>query len=101
MIGINVAVRVGAQGIGFAIPSNDALEIAARLLGEHIALGSYHGIRATTKYEADGSSSVVVQSVERESAAASAGIRQGDEIVSIDDFELERTLDLERAMLGI
>ena len=32
MIGINVAVRVGAQGIGFAIPIDEALEVAARLM---------------------------------------------------------------------
>lgn len=29
MIGVNVAVRAGAQGIGFAIPIDDALQVAA------------------------------------------------------------------------
>ncbi len=29
MIGVNVAVRAGAQGIGFAIPIDDALNVAA------------------------------------------------------------------------
>ena len=32
MIGINVAVRVGAQGIGFAIPVDQAMDVAADLL---------------------------------------------------------------------
>src|SRR5207253_4915796 len=32
MIGINVAVRAGAQGIGFAIPVDKAMNIAAKLL---------------------------------------------------------------------
>ena len=32
MIGVNVAVRAGAQGIGFAIPIDSALNVAARLL---------------------------------------------------------------------
>ena len=32
MIGINVAVRVGAQGIGFAIPVDEAMDIAANML---------------------------------------------------------------------
>src|SRR4029079_4951048 len=32
MIGINVAVRAGAQGIGFAIPIDMAMNIAATLL---------------------------------------------------------------------
>ena len=32
MIGVNVAVRAGAQGIGFAIPIDNALNVAAKLL---------------------------------------------------------------------
>ena len=32
MIGLNVAVRAGAQGIGFAIPVDHAMEVAARLM---------------------------------------------------------------------
>ena len=32
MIGVNVAVRVGAQGIGFAIPIDSALNVAAQLI---------------------------------------------------------------------
>ena len=32
MIGVNVAVRAGAQGIGFAIPIDSALNVAAKLL---------------------------------------------------------------------
>ena len=37
MIGINVAVRVGAQGIGFAIPVDKAMEVAAQLLSKERA----------------------------------------------------------------
>ena len=32
MIGVNVAVRAGAQGIGFAIPVDKAMEVAADLM---------------------------------------------------------------------
>ena len=32
MIGVNVAVRAGAQGIGFAIPVDKAMNVAATLL---------------------------------------------------------------------
>ncbi len=42
MIGINVAVRVGAQGIGFAIPVNQAMDVAAELLScERISQVTY------------------------------------------------------------
>ena len=44
MIGVNVAVRVGAQGIGFAIPVDKATEVAARLLSAERRGGLWHGI---------------------------------------------------------
>ena len=37
MIGINVAVRAGAQGIGFAIPVDKVMNVAATLLGSAVA----------------------------------------------------------------
>ena len=44
MIGINVAVRAGAQGIGFAIPVDKALEVAAELLGSTHRTRFWHGV---------------------------------------------------------
>ena len=44
MIGINVAVRVGAQGIGFAIPVNEAMEVAGNLLTVQRVDRLSHGI---------------------------------------------------------
>jgi serine protease Do len=44
MIGINVAVRVGAQGIGFALPIDQAMEVAARLIAQHSPFA--HGFQA-------------------------------------------------------
>ncbi len=35
MIGVNAAVRIGAQGIGFAIPIDRAVEVAADMIAEH------------------------------------------------------------------
>ena len=43
MIGINVAVRAGAQGIGFAIPVDKAMTVAATLLGSAAASKAWHG----------------------------------------------------------
>ena len=44
MIGVNVAVRAGAQGIGFAIPIDQALRIAARLMNVQRLQGKWHGV---------------------------------------------------------
>ena len=44
MIGVNVAVRAGAQGIGFAIPVDKAMAVAARLLAASNAREIWHGV---------------------------------------------------------
>src|SRR4029079_19494368 len=44
MIGVNVAVRAGAQGIGFAIPIDDALRTAAGLLNVQRLQSKWHGV---------------------------------------------------------
>ncbi len=44
MIGINVAVRAGAQGIGFAIPVDKALVIATDLISTRRIDRTWHGL---------------------------------------------------------
>jgi serine protease Do len=99
MVGINVAVRVGAQGIGFAIPIDQALEVAAELISSAHTNQITHGMLSTTTYQAD-SSFVTIDSVEEDSPAATAGLEPGDIIRFVENERLTRRLDLERAMLG-
>lgn len=47
LIGINVAVRAGAQGIGFALPIDDVKRVAAELLSTRRLVSTWHGIVAT------------------------------------------------------
>lgn len=100
MIGVNVAVRVGAQGIGFAIPVDKAMEVAARLMSAERQGGFWHGIVAAEEYSAEGPA-LVAREVQAGSPAEVAGIRPGDRIVKVNELELQRALDLERAMLGM
>ncbi len=44
VIGINVAVRVGAQGIGFAIPIDDAVEVMSELIASTRSDQVDHGL---------------------------------------------------------
>jgi serine protease Do len=96
VIGINVAVRAGAQGIGFAIPIDHVLAVVADLLSVERVDRTWHGIVA----KADGSRGVVVEAVHRESPAATVGVRAGDLITTIGDQPVSRQLDIERALLG-
>ena len=100
MIGINVAVRVGAQGIAFAIPVNDALEIAARMIDDMVGEEISHGLIVKTVY-VDDESQAVVTGVVPNSPADNAGIREGDRVVQAGGIPVERALDFQRSMLGV
>lgn len=99
MIGINVAVRVGAQGIGFAIPINEAMEVAANLLSAEHVSRVRHGATVQTAYT-EHTSRVIVESVSEGSPADKAGLEAGDVIRRVADRQVFRRLDLERAVLG-
>ncbi len=96
MIGINVAVRAGAQGIGFAIPVDRAMQIVTELISSERIDRTWHGI-VGRRHAAPG---VAVETVHRESPAESAGVRPGDVITRIADYSVNTPLDVERAMLG-
>lgn len=96
MVGVNVAVRAGAQGIGFAIPIDRVLSIATELMSVQRVDKTWHGIVAR-KGTADG---VVVEVVHRESPAEGVGMKAGDVIKQIGDCRVSTPLDVERALLG-
>jgi len=99
MIGINVAVRAGAQGIGFAIPVDKVLDVAADLLASCNARNACHGITlAKTPPTEKGA---LVAAVEPESPAAGKGIKGGDRITTLNDVEIQRPLDFQRAVLDL
>lgn len=98
MIGINVAVRIGAQGIAFAIPVNDALEVATELMQSIVPGNVYHGLSLKTIY-VDERAQIVVDSVAADSPASEAGLRRGDRLVSIDGNEIDCELDFYSALV--
>ncbi len=101
MIGINVAVRQGAQGIGFAIPVDMAVSVAADLMSaeRERSQNTWHGI-VTKLTEEQATRYCVVGDVDESSPAAKCGLQAGDVISRIGDSPVTRALDLERAMLG-
>ncbi|MEN6405847.1 MAG: trypsin-like peptidase domain-containing protein [Thermoguttaceae bacterium] len=98
MIGVNVAVRAGAQGIGFAIPADKVVAVSASLLAGCNMNRAWVGV-ASSNDASPTRHGLLVGAVEPKSPAAEAGLAPGDLIVRIDEIAIERSLDFQRAML--
>jgi serine protease Do len=99
VIGINVAIRSGAQRIGFAIPIDDARRTIARLLSSEKLSGLSHGVVAEDVKTAE-ECKLVVRSVAAESPAQAAGLQPGDVITKVREITVLDGVDFERALLG-
>ena len=94
MIGVNAAVRIGAQGIGFAIPIDRAIEVAANMIAEHRqSAGSSH-LEVKTEYR-DGRSWVRVLS------GPSGELLRNDVIRQVDQRPIKNRMDYELALIGL
>lgn len=96
MIGINVAVRAGAQGIGFAIPVDKVMTVATELIANCNNRRAAHGV---TLAAVRGEGAVKIASVDADSPAAEAGLEAGDTLQSVGDIPIRRPLDFQRALL--
>ena len=96
MIGINVAVRAGAQGIGFAIPVDTVMHVMADLMSVRRLEKKWHGLVVLPA----GKQGLAIQSLDDASPADKAGLLVGDVITTIGETNVARVLDLERALLG-
>ncbi|MFM7055297.1 MAG: trypsin-like peptidase domain-containing protein [Planctomycetota bacterium] len=100
VIGINVAIRSGAQRIGFAIPIDDARRTIARLLSVERLNGHVHGLTTTDCKSAE-ERRLVVDDVAPGSSASAAGIVPGDVIHSVRGVPVTDGTDLERSLLDL
>ncbi|MHB1424231.1 MAG: S1C family serine protease [Gemmataceae bacterium] len=111
LIGVNVAIRAGAQGIGFAIPVDTMIRVAGRMLASRAPQGGAHGrlgllVKDDVHLAPPGSGPgetaslrrVVVDRVDAGSLAARAGLERGDILLAVGDTSINASLDLERAL---
>ncbi len=100
LIGINVATRSGAQGIGFALPIDDVKRVAVEMLSTRSLAGTWHGLVAGEVVQGD-DRKVLLHDVQSGSPAADAGFQPGDEVVKVGDFDVKNVLDIERGLLDV
>lgn len=91
VIGINVAIRAGAQRIGFAIPIDDARKTIARLMSAERLFGVTAGLVTRDVKRADVRKVIVDRST-------ASGIASGDQIVRVGSVAVEDSVDVSRAL---
>lgn len=95
----------GVEGLGFAIPINDAVKIANDLITKGYVTGkAYMGVSIDERYNSMYSQyynmpiGAFVKSVESGSCAENAGIQAGDIITRLGDVEITGYSDLKQAI---
>ncbi len=110
VVGVNTATILPAQGICFAIGINTAKFVASRLLRDGRIRRSYIGVSAQTVpmhrrvvrfYDLAKESGALVLSVEENSPAKRAGLRDGDIIVALEGKPVAGVDDLHRVLADI
>ena len=100
VIGINVAIRAGAQRIGFAIPIDDARRVIAQLLNKASNNQITHGL-VGTDINASDDQHLLVDAVVPGSPAEESGLKPGDIVRQVRNFAITDQADWERALLDL
>lgn len=102
LVGINSAIVSrggGNNGIGFAIPSNMAKDIAKRLITSGKIERGFLGVSITnlgneSKQAYTNKEGALITDVEKGSAADNAGLKRGDLVLKVNDKNIKNANDL-------
>jgi S1-C subfamily serine protease len=113
VIGMNTAILRGTQGLGFAIPINTAQRIASQLIANGKVDHPFIGVQmvnltpqlkeeinneVNANFKVDVDKGTLVARVVRSSPAASAGMRSGDVIQSVNGKTVQNSNEVQQAI---
>jgi S1-C subfamily serine protease len=107
VVGVNTAAIFPAQGLCFAVAINTAKYVAGRLIKDGKIIRGHIGIAAQNApihrtivrhFHLPMKTGVMVCSMEKDSPARKAGLKEGDRIVAIDGHPVADTDDLHRLL---
>jgi len=105
VIGINTAMIPFAHGVGFAIPINTAKSVAEQIIQKGRVVRPWLGISAVSvtpsidrRYNLGVETGALIIEVSRQSPAFEAGLRAGDVMVQIGNFEIKEMKDVLAAL---
>ncbi|WP_246539318.1 trypsin-like peptidase domain-containing protein [Telmatocola sphagniphila] len=104
LIGVNVAIRAGAQGIGFTIPVDQMINAASDMISLRRRTGIIHGLGIRNMLDASQNPIrrwALVDRCDAKFPGAEAGLQIGDVIDRVGEFEVKTNLDFERALIDI
>lgn len=103
VVGLNVAIRREAQGIGFAIPAETLIKVSGEMMaGRRRKWNSgltLKDVLLLPREEMRPLRKLVVEKVENNSSAALAGIKPGDVLLKVDQLQIDHSLDWERCLI--
>jgi serine protease Do len=104
LVGVNVAIRAGAQGIGFAIPVDTMIRVAGGMIATRVRGGLATGMVVQDDAHVDPATGVcsrtaVVERTDASGPASRAGLQKGDVLLRIGEMSVQTSLDVERALI--
>ena len=102
LVGVNVAIRAGAQCIGFAIPADQMVRTVTDMLRHRRRVSTYDGMVCKDVLDATSDGpvrKVVIDRVDAASPALAGGLKQGDVVLQAGNIKVASGIDVERAFL--
>jgi serine protease Do len=98
LVGVNVAIRAGAQGISFAIPVDTVRRVAAEMLNVRRIKQLWHGLQFEEPAKSPGGELIVQRA---DGPSQKSGVKPGDRLIRVGSTPVRSALEFERSLLDL